>query len=168
MQGAEEDDETRNLVGAIAEARATLALTRYQVEPLLVQSRRALAYLHAANQSKRATAHWTLGVAHMFQGDRAAARRAYTEAVALSQAAGDIFTIILATIGLGNVQEADNQLYLAAETYRRVLQMGVISRCRLSTKRILAWPVSSTNGTTWMPPSSTGDRVSTWRDSMRA
>jgi LuxR family maltose regulon positive regulatory protein len=30
----------------------------------------------------------------------------------------------LATIGLGNVQEADNQLYQAAETYQRVLQMA--------------------------------------------
>jgi len=143
MQGAEEDDETRNLVGAIAEARATLALTRYQVEPMLVQSRRALEYLHPDNQSMRATAHWTLGVAHMFQGDRAAARRAYTEAIALSQAAGDIFTIILATIGLGNVQEADNQLYLAAETYRRVLQMGsdqplqIINEAHLGLARIL-------------------------------
>ena len=143
MQGAEEDDETRNLVGAIAEARATLALTRYQVEPLLVQSRRALEYLHPDNQSMRATAHWTLGVAHMFQGDRAAARRAYTEAIALSQAAGDIFTIVLATIGLGNVQEADNQLYLAAETYRRVLQMAsdqplqIINEAHLGLARIL-------------------------------
>src|SRR5947208_12459503 len=143
MQGAEEDDETRNLVGAIAEARATLALTRYQVEPMLVQSRRALEYLHPDNQSMRATAHWTLGVAHMFQGDRAAARRAYTEAIALSQAAGDIFTIILATIGLGNVQEADNQLYLAAETYRRVLQMAgdqplqVMCEAHLGLARVL-------------------------------
>src|SRR5438105_464871 len=63
MHGAEEDDETRNLVGAIAEARATLALTRYQVEPLLVQSRRALESLHPATESFRARAPWPLGVA---------------------------------------------------------------------------------------------------------
>ena len=85
----------------------------------------------------------------------------------LSQAAGNIFTTILATIGLGNVQEADNQLYLAAETYRRVLQLaGDPAAADYLAKRILAWPASSTNGTTWMPPSSTGDRASTWRGSM--
>src|SRR5262249_49192681 len=41
----------------------------------------------------------------------------------LAQASGDVFTIILATIGLGNIQEADNQLALAAQTYRQVLQL---------------------------------------------
>ena len=123
LQGSEADHKTRNLIGQIAAARATLALTRYQVEPMLAQSRRALEYLHPKNLSSRATAHWTLGFAYYLQGDRAGARRAYTEAIALSQAAGDIFTTILATIGLGMVQEADNQLSQAAETYRRVLQL---------------------------------------------
>ncbi len=36
----------------------------------------------------------------------------------------EYFTTIVATIGLGNVQETDNQLHLAAETYRRVLQLA--------------------------------------------
>jgi ATP/maltotriose-dependent transcriptional regulator MalT len=122
LQGAEADDTTRNLLGEIAANRATLALTRYQAEPMLAQSRRALEYLHPTNLSSRTTAHWTLGVAYFLQGDRARARWAYTEAIALSQAAGESFTTILATLGLGNIQEADNQLSLAAETYRRVLQ----------------------------------------------
>ncbi|HEY7350040.1 MAG TPA: LuxR C-terminal-related transcriptional regulator [Ktedonobacterales bacterium] len=123
LQGAEGDDETRNLVGQIATARATLALTRYQVETMLAQSRRALEYLHPANLSLRANAYWTLGFAYQLQGDRTAARRAYTEAIALSQASGNIFFILLATIGLGNIQEADNQLHLAAQTYQRVLEL---------------------------------------------
>ena len=50
--------------------------------------------------------------------------RPISEAISLSQAIGHIITTILATIGLGNVQEADNQLHLAAETYRRVLQLA--------------------------------------------
>jgi ATP/maltotriose-dependent transcriptional regulator MalT len=143
LQGAEPDDKTRNLVGQIAAARATLALTRYQVETMLAQSRRALEYLQPNNLSSRTTAHWTLGVAYFLQGDRAAARRAYTEAIALSQAAGDIFTTILATIGLGNVQETENQLYLAAETYRRVLQLAgdqplqIIYEAHLGLARVL-------------------------------
>jgi ATP/maltotriose-dependent transcriptional regulator MalT len=143
LQGAEADDKTRNLIGRIAAARAVLALTRYQAETMLAQSRRALSYLDPNNLSTRANAHWTLGVAYLFQGDRAAARRALTEAIALSQAAGDIFTTILATIGLGNVQEAENQLYLAAETYQRVLQLAgdqplqIIYEAHLGMARIL-------------------------------
>jgi len=125
LQGAEMDDKTRNLIGRIATARAVLALTRYQAETILVQSRRALEYLSADNLSNRATANWTLGVAHyFFSGDRAAARQALTEALALSQACGDVFTTLLATGSLGNVQEAENQLHLAAESYQRVLRLA--------------------------------------------
>lgn len=142
-QGAEADDQTRNLVGQIAAARATLALTRYQVETMLAQSRRALEYLHPNSLFSRANVNWTMGYAYLLQGDRAAARRALTEAISLSQVSGAIFTAILATIGLGNVQEADNQLYLAAETYRRVLQWAgdqpqqIIYEAHLGLARIL-------------------------------
>jgi LuxR family transcriptional regulator, maltose regulon positive regulatory protein len=137
------NDETRLLVGRIAAARAVLALTRYQVEVMIAQSHRALAYLPPSNLSLRANANWTLGFAYYLQGDRAEARRAYTEAIALSQAAGDIFTTILATIGLGNVQEADNQLHQAAETYRLVLELAgdqplqIIYEAHLGLARIL-------------------------------
>ncbi len=124
LAGTVADDQTRNLVGQIAGARAVLALTRYQPATMLVQSRRALEYLHPDNLSRRASANWTLGHAHLLQGDRAAAGRAFTAAIALSQAAGDTFTTILAMGGLGQVQEAETQLHLAAETYRRVLHLA--------------------------------------------
>ncbi len=124
LQNAEADDTTRDLIGQIAAARATLALTRYQVENMLVQSRRALEYLDPSSRSIRATANWTLGFSYALKGERVSARRAYTEAVSLSRASGDVFTTILAMIGLGNIQEADNQLALAAQTYRQVLQVA--------------------------------------------
>ncbi|HMN31503.1 MAG TPA: hypothetical protein PKE45_25360, partial [Caldilineaceae bacterium] len=54
-------DHTRDLVGRIATARAVLALTQYQIEPMLAQSRRALEYLHPSNLTRRASANWTLG-----------------------------------------------------------------------------------------------------------
>jgi LuxR family maltose regulon positive regulatory protein len=143
LQDTAEDDETRDLIGRIAAARATLALTRYDVESMLTQSRRALEYLRPDSLSMRASANWTLGFAYFLQGDRAASRQALTEAIALSQAAGDIFTAILATIGLGMVQEVDNQLSLAAETYRRVLQVAgdqplqIIYEAHLGLARVL-------------------------------
>jgi LuxR family maltose regulon positive regulatory protein len=137
------DDKAQNLVGLIAAARATLALTRYNVEAMLAQSRRALENLHPDSLISRASANWTLGHAYLLLGDRAAARRAFTEAISISQAAGDAFTTILATIGLGNVQEADNQLHQAAETYGRVLQLAgdqplqIISEAHLGLARVL-------------------------------
>ena len=143
LQGIQEDSKTRYLFGHIAAARATLALTRYDVETMVAQSRRALEYLPPNNRTLRANAHWTLGFAYLLQGERVAARQALTEAISLSQAAGDIFTTILATIGLGVVQEADNELYQAAETYRRVLQMAgdqplqIIYEAHLGMARIL-------------------------------
>src|SRR5207244_3094563 len=67
LQGTEADDKTRNLVGQIAAARATLAPTRDDVETMLAQSRRALEYLHPNNLSSRSTAHWTLGFPYFLQ-----------------------------------------------------------------------------------------------------
>ena len=136
------DDKARRLIGRIAAARATLALTRYQAEAQLAQSRRALAYLSPSDLSLRATANWTMGIAYQFQKDYATARQALSEAIALGQACGDLFTTILATIGLGAVQEADAQLSQAAETYQRVLHWAgdqpqqIINEAHLGLARI--------------------------------
>jgi LuxR family transcriptional regulator, maltose regulon positive regulatory protein len=117
LQGVEPDDRTRDLIGQIAAARATLALTRYQPEAMLTQARRALEYLHPENPM-RSRAIWTQGFAYEVQGDRAAARQAYSEAIATSQAFGNIHFTSVATISLGVMQEYDNSLHQAAETYR--------------------------------------------------
>ncbi len=101
-----------------------LAVPANQVETIIAQSRRALEYLHPNNLPVRATAHWTLGYAYQLQGDRAAASQAYTEVIALSQASGNSMVTIAATTCLGQVQETENQLSLAAESYRRVLQLA--------------------------------------------
>lgn len=139
----EPDEQTRSLKGRIAATWATLALTRYQVDRMIAQSQRALEYLPTDNVSMRANANWTLGFAHFLAGDRAASRQALTASVALAEPAGDTFTTILATVGLGNVQEADIQLREAAETYRSVLRMAgnqplqIIHEAHLGLARIL-------------------------------
>jgi LuxR family transcriptional regulator, maltose regulon positive regulatory protein len=122
-QGATLDETTRDLIGRIAAARANVAIMYSQAETILVQGRRALEYLHPDNLSVRALATRSLGYAHYIQGDLAEAGRAYTEAYSLAQAAGEIIDISLASIRLGQVQESENQLRLAAETYRRVLPL---------------------------------------------
>jgi len=143
LQGTEADDQTRDLVGQIAAARATLATNQLQVDIMLAQARRALEHLHPKNLVFRTTAHCMLGFASLLQGDRAAAHQAYTEAIALSQASGNIFFTFIATSGLGTVQEAENQLHRAAQTYQRVLQLAgdmplpMIYEAHLGLARIL-------------------------------
>ena len=87
-------DKTRDLIGQIAAVRATLALLRYQPEAMIIQARRALEYLHPDNLPFRSRAIWTLGFAYQLQGDRAAARQAYTEAIAIRQASGNIYLTV--------------------------------------------------------------------------
>ena len=124
LQGTEPDDRTRDLVGRIASMRATLAVIQHDAETIIAQSRRALEYLHPDNLPVRTATTWTLGYAYQLQGDRAAASRAYTEVISIGKSFGDSIYTIAATINLGQLQEADNQLSLAAETYRRVLQLA--------------------------------------------
>ncbi len=121
MQNTDLDYKTRDLIGQIAAVRATLALLRYEPEATIIQARRALEYLQPDNQPFRSRAIWTLGFAYQLQGDRVAARQVYTEAI--KQASGNIYYTILASTSLGQIQESENQLYQAAETYQRSLQM---------------------------------------------
>ena len=123
LQGAEPDDKTQDLVGRIAAIRATLAVGQYQVETIISQSRRALEYLHPDNLPFRTSTTWKLGYAYQLQGDRAAASRAYTEAMSIGQASGNIIFTASAAIGLAILQEAENQLHLAAQSYRHALQL---------------------------------------------
>ncbi len=122
--GAEQNNAVRNVLGQIAIARATLGLTRYQADEILVQARRALEYLNADDLSHRATASWAMGFAYQLQGDRIAARRAVLDSLSISRAAGDPFNAILANTSLGMLEEGDNRLDLAAEVYRHALQIA--------------------------------------------
>ncbi|MGW8225054.1 MAG: LuxR C-terminal-related transcriptional regulator, partial [Anaerolineales bacterium] len=110
LKGAEKNDKTRDLVGRIASTRANLAVGPRQAESIIEQSNRALEYLHPNNSTYRTATTWKLGVAHEFLGDRTAARQDFTEAIATSEASGNLYIQILATTGLGNIQFAENQL----------------------------------------------------------
>ncbi len=123
LQGAELTDKNRDLIGRVAAIRATLAANQRQVETIITQSRVALEYLHPDNQAFRTFTIWKLGYAYQLQGDRVAARQAYSQAITDSQASGNTITTILATTGLASVQETDNQLDLAMQNYQRALQL---------------------------------------------
>ena len=113
----------QDLVGRIAAIRATAAASQNQIEPIIAHSQRALAHLHPANLAFRTSTIWKLGYAYHLQGDRAAAGRAYREVIATGEASGNRVFVLLATIGLGHLQELENQLHLAAQTNRRILAL---------------------------------------------
>ena len=123
LQGANLDDTNRDLIGRIAANRAMAAVSQNQVEAIIAQSQRALENLHPNNLAFRTSTAWKLGFAYQLKGDRAEARQAYIDVISVAQASGNLTFEVMATIGLGNMQEADNQLHPAAETYRRVLQL---------------------------------------------
>lgn len=123
LQGAEADDRTRDLEGHIAALRALVAATQNRLETIIVQSHRALQLLRPDNLPVRTMTMLTLGLAYQLQGDRAAASRAYTEVISIGQASGNMMFAVAAASSLGRIQEADNQLRLAAETYRHILHM---------------------------------------------
>ncbi len=123
LQGAEMDEETRDLLGRIASNRATLAITKYETDEVIVQANHALEYLLPENLPVRTIVMWALGVAQFMKGDRVAAGKSFADASSISQAIGHAFVTKLATMGLGDVQASENRLFQAAETYRHVLEM---------------------------------------------
>jgi LuxR family maltose regulon positive regulatory protein len=123
LPGAGLDETTRDLIGRIAAARANVAQAQAQIETILVHGQRALEYLHPDNLAERSMAVRSMGFAYYIQGDLTEAARAYTEAYSLAQACGDEIDTTLASIRLGQVQEAQNQLHQSAETYHRVLPL---------------------------------------------
>ncbi|WP_314586826.1 LuxR C-terminal-related transcriptional regulator [Paenibacillus terrigena] len=124
LQGAVQDEKTLDLIGHIASIRATLAVSKHQADSIMAESLRALKYLHPANLPVRTATTWALGYAYQLLGDRSAASNAYAEALANSQMIGHVMITMMSTLGLGMIQEAENQLAAAAETYQRVLKLA--------------------------------------------
>jgi len=123
LESAELNVKTRDLIGRVAATRATAAVSRDDLETIIVQSRRALEYLHPNNVAFRTSTAWKLGFAYQVQGSREAARQAYNEVISIGEASGNRVFLAMATIGLGALQEGDNQLEQAANTYRDVLKL---------------------------------------------
>jgi len=123
LHGAESSEKIRDLIGQIAADRATVALTSYQPEAMIIQGRRALEYLRPDNLTSRFTANWNMAFAYRLRGERDAAGRAFANALSIAQASGNSRNTSLATMCLGEIQELENKLYTAAENYRRALQL---------------------------------------------
>ncbi|HEX7557052.1 MAG TPA: hypothetical protein VF338_10545, partial [Leptolinea sp.] len=123
LQGKEANEKNRDLEGQIAGLRVLVASSQNQIETIMIQSRRAFELLSPDNLPVRTAINFSLGYVYLFQGDRAAASRAFTEVLSAGQASGNLMFTIAAAVSLGSIQEAENQVHQAAETYRHILQM---------------------------------------------
>jgi LuxR family transcriptional regulator, maltose regulon positive regulatory protein len=116
--------ELSDLIGRIASIRATVAVTQHNAAEIIAQGQRALEHLHPQNVSVRASITWAMGYAYHLQGQRTAAGRAYAEALATCEAIGHKVIGMMSAGGLGTIQEQENQLHLAAETYQRAIAIA--------------------------------------------
>jgi len=139
---AADDERTRDLMGQIAALRAILAFLEHRTDDFIVESQRAQKH-RGSDDPTRAFVVWASGYAHEISGDRAKARRAYDDALSMSAATGYRFGEMSASIGIAGMQEAGNELTLAAETYEDAIRRAAdlpwswISDAHLGLGRVL-------------------------------
>lgn len=121
LQDAGSNHKSKDLVGRIASIRATLAIIQNDVETIIAEALRAQENLHPDNLIYRISTNFALGTAYMFQGDKTAASQAFADTISIGE--NSIYAIA-ATINLGNIQETNNHLNLAAKTYESGLHLA--------------------------------------------
>lgn len=114
---------TQDLFGQIAALWAWSAVSQNNVESIHVHAMRALELLSPENQAARTAAQCALGVALLFRNERAAASEAFANVVSAGKSSGNLMFTVAASIALASIQATNNQLRLAAGTYRGALQM---------------------------------------------
>ncbi len=122
LLAADASGRNGGLLGQVAAARATLAVTRYQADEIILQSRRALELLRPDDLGFRMTATWAMAVAHFLKRDRSEVGKTFARLESMSRMAGDAFFTQLALCGLGEVQQQENLLRESADTYARALR----------------------------------------------
>lgn len=118
-----QNEKNKNLKGCISATRATLAVPQNDLSRIIECSRHAIEYLNPVNLPVLAAVKWTLGYAYQMQGNHKTARESYEEALKSSEAIGHFVITILASIGLGHLFETENQLQLAKNNYKKVLDL---------------------------------------------
>lgn len=114
-------ESMQELRGQAAAVQATLAANLRQVPETISHSRLALDLLSEDNRAMRCMVQWNLAFAYRLQGDLAAAKQMYEEAIATARAVNNHFIVIKATTGLANVQRFQGDLPLAHQTYLSAL-----------------------------------------------
>lgn len=116
-------DRRRALNERISAIRATLALTEHREETMLMKSRRALEPPDDLLSLPRLRAKWTMAMADHFQDEGPGLDGADASVASGAGAPGNLVHACLATIAQGQMQESENRLHEAADSYERVLEM---------------------------------------------
>jgi len=139
---AREAPTGHELLGQIAALRALFAVSQHRADVMIAESRRALEHLPAGDVAGRASVIWTMGYAQEVLGERAEARKAYSDALRMSRAAGNRFGEMISLIGLADMEELDTELRVAATTYEETIRLAadlpypVVSEAHLGLARI--------------------------------
>jgi len=123
LQNVEMNDKNRDLIGQVAAIRATVAAPQYDLETMIEQSNRALEYLSPENLPVRTTVSWLLGYGHYLQGDRVTAKQVIIDTIDLGKKSGNMLFTMAAATNLGILQQHENDLHQAAQTFREILHL---------------------------------------------
>ena len=116
--------------GEAAAVRAYIAGVRGDVPRTIQLAQQAQEQLPRDNLFLRSQAVLSLGIAYFSNGEPVAASRALSEAITLSQAAGQTYVTLAAMMALGHVQEKQGLLRQAAHTFHEALELAAVHGAR--------------------------------------
>jgi LuxR family maltose regulon positive regulatory protein len=125
------------LLSEIIAVRATIAGLRRDIPRTIELAHQALAQLPPEKLYVRSVITLLLGISYRLSGDVVGASRILTEAMTLSQAAGNIFITLFVLRQLGEQQAIQGQLRFAAGVYQQALDLA-------TARQIQALPVVGT------------------------
>lgn len=114
----------RRLPGAIAVARAGLALAMGNVPETVKFARQALDLIPEDDYVRHGSAAALLGLAAWTSGDLEAAYRSYAEGMASLHKAGHLSDVLGCSIALADIRIAQGRLHEARQTYEHALQLA--------------------------------------------
>jgi LuxR family maltose regulon positive regulatory protein len=127
ISSLEADTQNKLMQGAIATGRAYRSFINGDTNRTATFARQAMEDLPGVDlisRSIRSIATALLGDACLMNGELEEARRAYTEARKIGQAAGDVHVIMIVNCALGRIFMEQGLLHQAAEIYAEALQMA--------------------------------------------
>jgi len=117
-------ESAEQLQGEITALRAMLASYRREVSRTIELCRQARQQLPESNAFVRAAVANALGLAYRFSGRVVEGSQAFSEAIALGQAAGNYYMMMDSVVNLARMQMWRGQLRAAAQTCRQALRFA--------------------------------------------
>jgi LuxR family maltose regulon positive regulatory protein len=124
LQHMSQDETTIQMLGEIDSLRADLACNLGELPHAIALCHQALERIPRDQVFLRGNVSLTLGASYAYSGELAAAEQALTEALELSQAAGNLYGVMQALYRLAWKHLLQGQLRLAYRTYQHALHLA--------------------------------------------